>query len=235
MCQENFIPLFHEIGEKQSGFCDGDSKYRISWSDYKFFLNLLSNHLPESKIITFDDGGFSNYEAALYASSLGFKIKLFVCTQFIGSRGFLSKEALRDLALNTNIDICSHSVSHPSKFNLLTKNQKQEELIKSKIQLEDILGASVTEFSFPGGLSTINDVELAENIYEIVYTSWRIINKKSSGIRRVSIEKNNVKLIANAMAKKSNFDFYMYSQDMKLVAQLMVGNILKYCGLDIKQ
>lgn len=227
MFQESFIPLFHEVGTGKSGFCEGHSKYRISWLAYKAFLAVLLESMPSVKLLTFDDGGYSNYEAAIYAVSLGFRVKLFVCPLYIGADGFLSKKDLRRLDVIPEIDICSHSSSHPAGFNFLNILNKSEELLDSRASLEEILERPVLGFSFPGGLSTNKDVELAKNFYDEVYTSWRAVYCNSAGIRRVSIETTNINLIVSAIENKISLYPYLLIQDMKLVIQLLYGNITR--------
>ena len=227
MSQESFIPLFHEVGSGKSGFCKEQSKYKISWSAYKDFLAMLLEYMPGVKLLTFDDGGYSNYEAAIYAASLGFRVKLFICPAYIGAEGFLSEKDLRRLDLIPEIDVCSHSFSHPDGFNFLNKFKKSEELLESRASLEEILERPVLEFSFPGGLATNRDVKLAKNIYDKVYTSWRVVYCDSVGMRRVSIEKTNIDLIISAIEKKRSLYPYLLLQDMKLVIQLVCGNIFR--------
>jgi peptidoglycan/xylan/chitin deacetylase (PgdA/CDA1 family) len=63
----------------------------------------------------------------------------------------LSSQEVTKLADGNLIEVGAHTVSHPvlSRLNL---SEQRREIQQSKAQLEDILGAPVTSFSYPHGL-----------------------------------------------------------------------------------
>jgi peptidoglycan/xylan/chitin deacetylase (PgdA/CDA1 family) len=74
----------------------------------------------------------------------------FVTTDFIGQRGFLSAEQIRELDARGHV-IGTHSASHPARFSALTAAEMRDEWSTSRMKLEDILGRAVTVGSVPGG------------------------------------------------------------------------------------
>jgi peptidoglycan/xylan/chitin deacetylase (PgdA/CDA1 family) len=62
----------------------------------------------------------------------------------------LSEQELRELASSELIEIAAHTVHHPT-LPSLSPSQQLEEIRESRLQLEHILGRSVTGFSYPHG------------------------------------------------------------------------------------
>jgi peptidoglycan/xylan/chitin deacetylase (PgdA/CDA1 family) len=101
--------------------------------------------------ITFDDGGVSYH--TLIADRLearGWRGYCFVSTDFIGRRGFLDAQQIRELDARGHV-IGSHSASHPARFSALPFAAMVREWRDSRAQLEDILGRPVRVGSVPGG------------------------------------------------------------------------------------
>jgi peptidoglycan/xylan/chitin deacetylase (PgdA/CDA1 family) len=109
---------------------------------------------PESRIpvvITVDDGGVSYFTTiADRLDAMGLRGHCFVSTDFIGTRGFLTAEQIRELDSRGHI-IGTHSASHPQRFSALTPSEMRSEWSESRQKLEDILGRPVTVGSVPGG------------------------------------------------------------------------------------
>jgi len=101
--------------------------------------------------MTFDDGGVSFY--TIVADTLearGMRAYCFVTTNFIGHRGFLDVEQIRELDARGHV-IGAHSASHPSRFSALSRPGMLREWVESRKRLEDVLGHAVTTGSVPGG------------------------------------------------------------------------------------
>lgn len=173
------ILSFHKIGEPTTG--KGKTWFYISediftgylrymkendWAviDYSLFIRALTlpDELPErSVLITFDDGYRSMREIVL-PLLLRFEYPgvLFIPTKFIGGNndfdiGVEPKEPIcswDDLAeLERNgISVQSHGVSH-RQFSELDLPQREEELYRSKVILEEKLGRAVEIFAYPYG------------------------------------------------------------------------------------
>lgn len=127
---------------------------------------------PESLVITFDDGHYSNFQfAAPLLESTALRGHFFLPSTWIGQRhGFMNWHDVRALASRGH-GIGSHSATHaflPS----CNAAAMYEELAGSRHALEDQLGAAVTSISMPGGRwneTVLSACALAG--YETVYTS----------------------------------------------------------------
>jgi peptidoglycan/xylan/chitin deacetylase (PgdA/CDA1 family) len=106
--------------------------------------------VASSVLITFDDG-FADYaDVALpILESFGLVATLFVTTGWLGRPGMLSVAAVRDLATSAG-EIGSHSVSHPH-LDIVRHARARYELERSKADLEETIGRSVTSFAYPHG------------------------------------------------------------------------------------
>jgi peptidoglycan/xylan/chitin deacetylase (PgdA/CDA1 family) len=102
-------------------------------------------------LITVDDGGAA-YHAwiADHLEQLGWRGHCLISTDYIGQRGFLSRDRIRQLAGRGHV-IGTHSASHPKPFSALSFSQMVSEWSRSRAVLEDIIGRRVDVGSIPGG------------------------------------------------------------------------------------
>ena len=153
--------LFHDVYASdpgESGFrSPAADRYKLTVPSFEAQLDALENLRipnPASRIpvtLTFDDGGVSYYTiAADRLEEMGWRGCCFVTTDFIGQRGFLSPEQIRELDARGHI-IGTHTASHPFRFSSLTPAEMRHEWSESRMRLEDILGRAVTVGSVPGG------------------------------------------------------------------------------------
>jgi peptidoglycan/xylan/chitin deacetylase (PgdA/CDA1 family) len=80
----------------------------------------------------------------------GWRGHCFVSTDFIGRRGFLDADQIRDLDARGHV-IGSHSASHPARFSTIAFEDMVREWTQSRERLEDLLGHDVAVGSVPGG------------------------------------------------------------------------------------
>ena len=122
--------------------------------------------------LTFDDGHISNLEiAAPILQSRGLTARFFITAGWTGKKtGYMGWPEVRSLH-EAGFTIGAHGWSHK----LLThcsEDELQTELSKSRLTLEDKLGASVTTMSLPGGRYNRRVLAAcAEAGYTQVYTS----------------------------------------------------------------
>ena len=221
--EQNYIErvlLWHDFDvTERIGMQGHDSRYLLSWAVVNKAIDDAQNKLIEfepidnskldnSKLdnskrkfvrITIDDGGGSSIEIAKYLEKKNIKAYFFIPTKFIGNKGFLNKDEIKEID-NMGHIIGSHSHSHPSPFCELTKKMIHFEVTKSKQILEQILGKTIDTLSIPGGeirkntLETLCDkiLELKEiyisTPYEGIYFLNSEITQKIFG--RLCIERN---------------------------------------------
>jgi len=146
------VLTYHEILPLPSQYL-----YRVMSTRFQAHLSLLSSGIlqavsPEhAPLITFDDGHRSNFEQAFpLLEQFGLKATFFVLAGCVGSTDkYISwNQARQIVAAGHRVE--SHGWSH----RLLTQcshDELEEELVQSKRELEDRLGAQVSAISAPGG------------------------------------------------------------------------------------
>ena len=168
--------LFHDIfggDPDESGFVStAANRYKLTVADFDAQLDGVAaartdppilasalEHRDDCNVstgtppfaITVDDGGESYYTTlAGRLERRGWRGHCFVSTDFIGERGFLSRNQIRELAERGHV-IGSHSASHPARFNTLPFHRIATEWARSRAALEDIIGQRVDVASVPGG------------------------------------------------------------------------------------
>ena len=123
-------------------------------------------------LVTVDDGGVSYHTyLAEHLESRGWRGHCFVTTDFIGQRGFLTRDQLRALDERGHV-IGSHSASHPTRFSALSFDQMVSEWSRSCRLLEDILGRRVDVASVPGGYFSLDVAKAASEAgIRVLFTS----------------------------------------------------------------
>lgn len=113
-------------------------------------------------VITFDDGHEDMFEYAYpILNELGIPFTMFIVTDFIDKKKFITKQQLLELSRNPLVTIGSHTKTH-TKLNTLTFAQRKEEISTSKTILENILGKEIKYFSYPFGEFSDEDMELVK-------------------------------------------------------------------------
>jgi peptidoglycan/xylan/chitin deacetylase (PgdA/CDA1 family) len=153
--------LFHDVYEsdpRESGFrSSAADRYKLSVTEFEAQLDgLLELRIPDPgsripAVLTVDDGGVSFHTTiADRLEALGLRAHCFVSTDYIGERGFLIPQQIRELDARGHF-IGTHSASHPARFNTLTPSEMRREWSDSRQRLEDIVDHPVTVGSVPGG------------------------------------------------------------------------------------
>ncbi len=100
-------------------------------------------------VITFDDVPDSFYKNSYpILKEKNIPFTLFVSQRFIGEKGFLSEAQITELANDSLCTIGAHTLSHCM---LRKASNSREELLQSKIQLEELLGKEVNYLAYPYG------------------------------------------------------------------------------------
>jgi peptidoglycan/xylan/chitin deacetylase (PgdA/CDA1 family) len=147
----SWVFTYHEIHESSSRYL-----YRVTkpqFTEHLAFLCGLKGDrgptcVPE---ITFDDGHSSNYsEAFPILEEFGIKATFFVVAGRVGrDREFMTWQQARELVAAGH-QVQSHGWMH-RLLTLCNAEDLHEELVASKRELEDRLGANVLSLSAPGG------------------------------------------------------------------------------------
>lgn len=140
---------------------------------------------PKAVALTFDDGYENFYEYAFpVLKQHGFPAMVYLISGLLGQPSswfakdgrdtppLMSAERVRQLH-REGIDFGSHSATHVKLADQDT-NRIREEVTRSKRELEDVLGAAVTNFCYPYGSHDMRAVEaVAEAGYQCATTCVR--------------------------------------------------------------
>jgi peptidoglycan/xylan/chitin deacetylase (PgdA/CDA1 family) len=186
--------IYHDVlvdgGPDDSGFKGADALfYKLTETQFHRHLDLIGAALGDcapfclpdpaaatsmggAVVLTFDDGGASAPTRILRAlSDRSWRAHFFVTTDFIGRKGFVTPEGLRELHTAGHL-VGSHSASHPMRMSYLAPEAIRREWHDSRARLEDVLSAPVTVASVPGGYySRVVATAAAEAGIRVLFTS----------------------------------------------------------------
>lgn len=139
-------------------------------------IEFLKRTLPNpfsSVVLTFDDGCENFYtEAFPRLLRYGFTATVFIVTDWIGKKGYLSWQQLRELQ-NGGMTIGSHTCSHPHLPDL-DPSQIRREIEVSKKNLEEGLHHPVSLFCYPFGGFNAPAIEFVRSAgYQLAFTTNR--------------------------------------------------------------
>lgn len=139
---------FHGVGEPPRALDRGEADV---WVSKKRFAALLDAAAERKDVrITFDDGNISDLENALPAlRARGLRATFFIVAGRIGTPGFVDASSVRQLAA-AGMEIGSHGMRH-RPWRHLDARARDEELVRAKAVLEEVVERPVTEAACPFG------------------------------------------------------------------------------------
>lgn len=119
----------------------------ISLDDvYSFVLSPIGQKLTT---VTFDDVPENVYHNAYpILKELDIPFTLFITTNFIGRKGYLTSEQIVEMSKNSLCTVGAHTETHPMLRNV---NNHYEEMFNSKKVLEELLKKNVNYLAYPYG------------------------------------------------------------------------------------
>jgi peptidoglycan/xylan/chitin deacetylase (PgdA/CDA1 family) len=158
------VLMYHALASEEGRCEDADPHYAVAVESFERQLDvavscgyrlssvealLLAPATAGFVALTFDDGHASNARAVEAIVARGGTADLFVNPSRVGSAHHLGWADLERLS-SSGISIQSHGQTH-RYLDQLTARQVEEELFRSKREIEDRLGRPVTLFAPPGG------------------------------------------------------------------------------------
>jgi peptidoglycan/xylan/chitin deacetylase (PgdA/CDA1 family) len=160
------ILLYHSITNERIE----DSRYSVSienfnqqmqqlnyWGYSTISIEELVEHItkghtlpPRPVVISFDDGYLNVFSNAFpIMEKYGFTGTVYVVANRLNAEGFLQEEELKTL-LDHGWEVGSHGMTHTE----LTQNHVlvRQEILQSRLDLDNALGIKVTSFAYPFGL-----------------------------------------------------------------------------------
>jgi peptidoglycan/xylan/chitin deacetylase (PgdA/CDA1 family) len=132
--------------------------------------------------ITFDDGCETDLLTVVpILRALGFGATFYITVDFLGRRGYMSEEQLRELG-NLGCEIGCHSQTHAYLTDLDDAGLHRE-IVEAKQRLEEISGKKIKHFSCPGGRYDGRVANIARAAgYVSVATSRTFANSRSTDL-----------------------------------------------------
>ena len=138
----------------------------------EFYAGLVGEgELPDNPVlITFDDGYEDNYTKAYpILKRYGFKATIFVISDFVGRKNYMTWSELQEMAAN-GMSIESHTATHESLTDL-TDEQLKKELVESKQRIETELNTKVNFLAYPTGAYNLHIAGLVKEAgYKAAFT-----------------------------------------------------------------
>ncbi|MCX7711058.1 MAG: polysaccharide deacetylase family protein [Clostridia bacterium] len=169
------VLYYHAVNDKITGMED----LFVSPSEFEKQMEFLKNNkftvitfdqIHEYKkiknpiIITFDDGYEDNYTYAYpILKKYGFKASIFLCTDFIDKPLYLKMNQIKEM--NDLINMQSHTLSHPNLTDL-NDEQTEQELLDSKLKIEQMTDTKVKVLSYPLGDYDERVMKIARKYYK---------------------------------------------------------------------
>lgn len=205
------ILMFHQVNDDKNTWLYEDIS--ITLKNFKILLDSLLKKKQIKSIekleissrediyITFDDCFKEVYtEVYPYLKKNKIPFCIFVTTNYLDKKDYLTKDMLKELAQDELCTIGAHTVSHP----LLRYSKKyKEELLNSKKELEKIINKKIYYFAYPyGSIYAVSkkSIKVAFQIYKFSFCTLKrsfTANdiEKRAFIPRININDKNFKKI----------------------------------------
>ncbi len=190
--------MFHKVSEE-------DDLYAIRPEHFRTLLEhllrnkkivdseiLIQKKDPDNVVIGFDDVYESVYRYAYpLLKEKGVPYYLFVCNDYLDQEGYLSSEMVEEMLRDSGAILASHRCHHElSRF--MKENELQEELERSRKQLEETFHVEVKDFAFPYGsmyACSKENVATACGLFDHVYMTYALPYNEEYGnvIPRINI------------------------------------------------
>lgn len=116
-----------------------------------------------SAVLTFDDGYEDFYmEAFPILKKYNLKATQYIIVNFIGRRGFLTNEEIKQLIDSGIVEIGAHTLDHVYLKKMRTDIAK-DQITESKKQLENLFHVPIFSFAYPFGAFTEESIDLVKS------------------------------------------------------------------------
>jgi peptidoglycan/xylan/chitin deacetylase (PgdA/CDA1 family) len=162
---------FHGLGQPSRRIGVDEQGVWLSREQFELVLNLVKDRLDVR--LTFDDGNESDFQIGLpLLLHLGMKATFFVCVGLLDKDGYLASSQVQRLS-SAGMTIGSHGMYHRDWRNLSLR-ALHDELVQSKLVLEELIGRTVSDVSCPFGSFDRRVLRSLRNAgYAKVFTSDR--------------------------------------------------------------
>jgi len=116
----------------------------------------------KSVILTFDDG-YEDFYTYVLPILKKYKVKatLYVINDLVGSKGYISQKELDEIASSGFVEVGAHTLDH-DYLKGMSKEAQMQQIIKSKDELESMLGIQIKTFAYPFGAFDDNSINIVK-------------------------------------------------------------------------
>ncbi len=120
--------------------------------------------LPKKPVVlTFDDGYADFYENAFpVLEKYQVKATAYIITDFIGKPGYMTLDQLKIIKASNLVEIGAHT-EHHIDLNTASVAKQTEEIVGSKIALEEYFPGQVTSFAYPSGRFNSETIQIVKS------------------------------------------------------------------------
>lgn len=132
--------------------------------DIPDILDGKTNYSTQSAVLTFDDG-YEDFYTDVFPLLKKYQIKatVYIICDFIGRKGFLNAQEIKELAASDLVEIGDHTMDHYYLKNSLIKTADQQ-IIYCKNELENNYGITIKTFAYPYGAFSPETIELVKQL-----------------------------------------------------------------------
>jgi len=131
--------------------------------DIPDILNGVIHYSTQSAVLTFDDG-YGDFYTDVFPLLKKYHMRatLYVIYDFIGRKGFLDEEQIRDIIDSDLVEIGSHTLNH-IYLKQAPKNYADTQIVESKKQFEERFGIKIYTFAYPYGAFNDDNIGSVKN------------------------------------------------------------------------
>ncbi|PIS15775.1 hypothetical protein COT62_01915 [Candidatus Roizmanbacteria bacterium CG09_land_8_20_14_0_10_41_9] len=133
------------VNLKEQGYSD----YFVK--DIPDILAGVVNYASSSAVLTFDDG-YEDFYTVVFPllKKYNMRATVYIAYNFIGKKGFLTENQIRELIESDLVEIGSHTLDHVS-LKSARPDVAKEQIFGSKEKLEERFGIKIKTFAYPYG------------------------------------------------------------------------------------
>lgn len=207
--------MFHKITDS-----DSSDEFSISMEHFQCFVNYFFDKDSVSSLenigvnngkvyLSFDDGDISVVKYALpFLKTNEIPFTVFITNSYLDTPGYISTDELVTLSKYGFCSIGSHTISHPL---LRYSKSKKQEIVESKLMLENVLEKSIFLFAYPYGSIYACDKKSVKIVraagFEYAFSTIQSCFSRNSlskrfFIPRINVNDSNYLEIMNDIEKK---------------------------------
>ena len=131
--------------------------------DIPEILDGTIHYSTQSAVITFDDG-YGDFYTDVFPLLKKYHMRatIYIIYDYIGRKGFLNEQQIRELVDSDLVEIGSHTLDH-IYLKQASKNYADKQIIESKKKFEEQFGIKIFTFAYPYGAFNDDNIKSVQN------------------------------------------------------------------------